>query len=211
VLAALRLVALGAALVAVAPALARAQGEAAEAAAAHEGAEAEAPKLDTGRLAFQLINFAVLAGILGWFGGRAINKALLARHQQLKADLATAAEARSAAEARAAVQQKRLETLETEIANIRASIKQEAEDEKQRLIAAAEARAKAITEETKFLLDQQVKEAELTLKREVAEAAVKIAEALVTKSMGGGDQQRLVDTFVNDVASPSASTSGRGA
>ncbi|HVU52580.1 MAG TPA: ATP synthase F0 subunit B [Polyangia bacterium] len=207
--AALRLAMLGAALVAVAPAAARAEEEAA---AAHEGGgEAEAPKLDTGRLALQLVNFAVLAGILGFFGGRAINKALLARHQQLKADLASAAEARAAAEQRALVQQKRLETLETEIANIRASIKQEAEDEKQRLIAAAEARARSIAEETKFLLDQQVKEAEITLRREVAEAAVKIAEALVTRSLHAGDQQRLVEAFVNDSGASNPPPSGRSA
>ena len=196
------------ALVALAPASARADEE-----AAHEGgAEAEpAPKLDTGKLALQLLNFAVLAGIIGWFGGKAINKALLARHQQLKADLVAAAEARSAAEGRAVVQQKRLETLETEIADMRAGIKQEAEDEKQRLIAAAEARAKSITEETTFLLDQQVKEAEITLRREVAEAAVKIAEQLVTRSMNAGDQQRLVDTFVSDVAAPATTPTGRTA
>jgi len=213
--AASRLLALGAALVTIAPAVARADEPAP---AGHEdvaegGLESEEKpnKLDATRLLYQVVNFAILAGILGWFGGRAINKALLARHQQLKADLAAAAEARTAAEARALVQQKRLETLETEIANIRASIKQEAEDEKQRLIAAAEARAKGISEETRFLLDQQVKEAELTLKREVAEAAVKIAEALVTRSLHAGDQQKLVETFVSDVASPSSATPGRSA
>jgi F-type H+-transporting ATPase subunit b len=178
------------------------------AAAADHGAEAEhaggehggghEASLDTGKLVFQLINFAVLVGVLGWFGGKAINKALLERHKQLKADLVAASEARVAAEKRAAEQEKRLETLETEIAGIRASIKDEAEAEKQRLIAAAEERAKRIGDETKFLLDQQVKEAEATLKREVAEAAVKIAEALVTKSLTGADQQRLVDTFVAD-------------
>jgi F-type H+-transporting ATPase subunit b len=194
-------------LVALAPSSARADEE-----AAHEGGAEPAPKLDKGKLALQLLNFAVLAGIIGWFGGKAINKALLARHQQLKADLVAAAEARSAAEGRAVVQQKRLETLETEIADMRAGIKQEAEDEKQRLIAAAEARAKSITEETTFLLDQQVKEAEITLRREVAEAAVKIAEQLVTKSMNAGDQQRLVDTFVSGVAAAPATTpSGRNA
>jgi F-type H+-transporting ATPase subunit b len=207
VLATARLFAFAFAVVAAAPAAARAEEEG----AAREGAaEAEeAPKLDTTRLAFQLVNFAVLAGILGFFGGKAINKALLARHQQLKADLVSAAEARAAAETRAAEQAKRLERLETEIAGIRASIKQEAEDEKQRLVAAAEARAKSITEETKFLLDQQVKEAEITLRREVAEAAVKIATEIVSRSLGGADQQRLVDTFVNDVgaATPPAGRS----
>jgi F-type H+-transporting ATPase subunit b len=205
--AAVRLLALALALVSVAPARARAEEHETVGAAVAEqqGPEAEAaPTLDTGKLAFQLINFALLAGILGWFGGKAINKALLARHQQLKADLAAASEARSSAERRVAEQDKRLTSLETEIEAIRTGIKQEAEDEKQRLIATAEERAKRIGEETKFLLDQQVKEAEVTLRREVAEAAVKIAEQIVIKSLDGRDQQRLLDTFVADVATPPA-------
>lgn len=197
---------------ALAPSNARAEHEGTaheggEHAAAHQG-EHEAT-LDTGKLVFQLINFAVLAGILGWFGGRAINSALLARHMQLKADLVAASDARAAAELRVAAQGKRLESLETEIEAIRVGIKQEAESEKQRLIATAEERAKRIGEETKFLLDQQVKEAEATLKREVAEAAVKIAEALVIRSLDGRDQQRLVDTFIADAVS--APTPGRSA
>jgi len=184
---------------------ARAEHERAHAAAAgHEVAEHE-PKLDTGKLVFQLVNFAVLAGILGWFGGRAINKALLERHNQLKTDLVAASEARAAAEKRAAEQERRLESLETEIEAIRAGIKQEAESEKQRLIATAEERARRIGDETRFLLEQQVKEAEATLKREVAEAAVKIAEQIVTRSLNAGDQQRLIDTFVADAATPPAS------
>jgi F-type H+-transporting ATPase subunit b len=203
-LAAVRVLSLACAVVVVAPALASASegekiGEAVAAEQGHEAGE-PAPKLDVKRLALQLVNFAVLAGILGWFGGKAINKALLARHQQLKADLVAAAEARASAELRVAEQGKRLASLEGEISAMRAGIKQEAEDEKQRLIAAAEERAKRIGDETKFLLDQQVKEAEATLRREVAEAAVRIAEQLVTKAFNAGDQQRLVDTFVSDVA-----------
>jgi F-type H+-transporting ATPase subunit b len=201
------------ALAVAAPRRARAEpaesaGEAVAAAQSSAGEGAPAPQLDKGKLALQLLNFAVLAGLLGWFGGKAINKALLERHQQLKADLVVAAEARAAAELRAAAQGKRLESLETEIADMRAGIQQEAEDEKHRLIAAAEERAKRIAEETKFLLGQQVKEAEVTLRREVAEAAVKVAEELIKKSLHGGDQQRLLDTFVADVAAP---TPGRSA
>jgi F-type H+-transporting ATPase subunit b len=200
-----RLCLLGLALLVTSPARA-------EEPAAHEGAaEHEEPQLDTGKLVFQLVNFGVLVAVLGWFGGRAINKALLDRHQQLKADLVAASEARAAAEKRAAEQEKRLASLEGEIAGIRAGIKQEAEAEKQRLIAAAEERAKRIGDETKFLLEQQVKEAEATLKREVAEAAVKIAEALVTRSLNAGDQQKLVDTFISDTGKPADPHSGRSA
>jgi F-type H+-transporting ATPase subunit b len=195
-----------------APGVARAEGEPS---AEHEGAavsETAEPKLDLGKLGLQVLNFAVLASLLGFFGGRAINKALLARHEQLKADLVAASKARATAEQRVQHQERRLTSLEGEIESIRAGIKVEAEAEKQRLVAAAEERAKRIAEETKFLLGQQVKEAEATLRREVAEAAVKIAEQLVIRSLDGRDQQRLVDTFVTDVATarpPGAS--GRGA
>ena len=71
-----------------------------------------------------------------------------------------------------------------------------------RLIAMAEERAKRIREETTFVLDQQVKEAEERLRREVAVAAVDLAEQMVRKALGAADQQRMLDTFVADVASP---------
>jgi F-type H+-transporting ATPase subunit b len=188
------------------PAVAR--GEAAEKAGVEPGGEAEAPHLDGGKLGLQLLNFGVLAVILGWFGGKALNKSLLARHEQLKIDLASAAEARAAAERRVAEQDKRLTTLETEIEAIRTGIRAEAEAEKQRLIAAAEERARGIAHETTFLLDQQVKAAEASLKSEVAEAAVKIAAELVARSLDARDQQRLLDTFVTDVATVSPASGG---
>ena len=124
----------------------------------------------------------MLLFILVKFGGPAISKALAARHQQLKAELAAASAARAEAEARLKQQEARLAALEQEIDGIRAGIKAEAEAEKARLIAAAEERAKRIKEETAFVLDQQVKEAEARLRREVAQAAVDLAEQMVRRS-----------------------------
>jgi F-type H+-transporting ATPase subunit b len=166
------------------------------------GAEHEGAHIDGGQLAAQLLNFGALVFVLVFFGGKAINKALLARHQQLKTEMAAAAEAKAAAEARLAVQEKRLAALEQEIASIRAGIKEEAEVEKARLIALAEERANRIKEETSFLLQQQVKEAELTLRHEAGKATVEMAEQLIRKAMSPADQQRMVDAFVSDVATP---------
>ena len=42
------------------------------------------------------------------------------------------------------------------------------------------------------------------MRREVALAAVALAEQLVKKSMNPADQQRMVDAFVADVAKPGA-------
>lgn len=173
---------------------------------AHGGGHGEghAPSIDGKTLGLQLLNFAVLLFILIKFGGGAINKALVARHQQLKTDLAAAAEAKTMAEERLKKQELRMSSLEKEIQGIRAGIKQEAEAEKQRLIATAEERAKRIREETAFIIEQQVKEAEGVLRREASDAAVKIAEDLLRRAMDARDQQRMVESFVTDVAGSAA-------
>jgi F-type H+-transporting ATPase subunit b len=169
----------------------------------------ETPEIHGKTLALQLLNFAVLVFVLVKFGGPAISKALATRHQQLKADLAAASAARAEAEARLAQQEARLAVLEQEIEAMLTGVKAEAEAEKTRLIALAEERAKRIREETSFVLEQQVKEAEERLRREVALAAVDLAEQMVRKSLGAADQQRMVDSFVADVAAP-ASPAPRG-
>src|SRR5262245_21787068 len=168
-----------------------------------------------------MLNFGVLVFLLIKFGGPAVRKALEARHQQIKSDLASAAEARAAAQARFEQQEKRLAALESEIAAIVAGIKQEAEAEKARLIAMAEDRAKRIREQSEFIIEQQVRQAQEDLRREVAIAAVALAEQIVRNQLGPADQQRLIDTFVGDVAgnghrpvtphTPSSGASGAGA
>jgi F-type H+-transporting ATPase subunit b len=178
----------------------------AETVAAREGGDevVAEPEIHGWKLLAQLANFGVLVFILIKFGGPAVSKALTARHQQLKADLAAAAEAKTAAEKRLAVQEQRLASLEQEIAGMRAGIKQEAEAEKARLIELAEERARRIQEETKFLLDQQVKQAEADLRREAALMAVDMAEQMVRRSFDANDQKRLVDGFVGDVSDAGA-------
>jgi F-type H+-transporting ATPase subunit b len=180
--------------VSVAPALA-AGGEHEAAAGAH----GEHHGIDGKRLALQLLNFGVLAAILGIFGGKAINKALAARHEQMKKDLEEASQARTAAETRLAHQERRMTNLEKEVAALRASIKEEAVNEEQRLVAAAEEKARRVQDETKFLMEQQVKEAELRFRAEVAGTAVKIAEELVRRSVKPEDTARLQQSFISDL------------
>ena len=144
-------------------------------AAAHGDMRPSDPKT----FAFQLLNFAILVGVLGYFGGRAINKALAARHEQMKKDLDEAVQARAAAEARLQAQERRLANLEKEVTALRTSIKEEALAEEKRLLQAAEEKSRRIQEETRFLMDQEVKQAEIRFRTEVAAEAVRIAEEVV--------------------------------
>jgi F-type H+-transporting ATPase subunit b len=176
------------------------------AAGEHQAADAEGHEdgheegIDAKKLILQFVNFGILLFILVKFGGKAVNKSLAARHEQLKADLAAAAEAKADAEARLRKQEQRMANLEREIAGIRAGIAQEAEAEKARLVAAAEERARRIKEETTFIIDQQIKEGEATLRREASQSALRIAEEILRRAMDGRDQQRMLDGFVDDVA-----------
>jgi F-type H+-transporting ATPase subunit b len=179
--------------------LAAAQSEpAAEHAEGHGGGH-EPHGVDPKTLGLQLLNFAVLVFILMKFGGGAINKALLARHQQLKGDLEEAGRLKQAAEERFRHQEQRLANLEREITAMTEAIRHEAEQEKARIIAGAEEKARRVQEETTFALQQQVKEAEARFRAEVAQAAVKVADELLRRSVTPSDEQRLVQSFVGEL------------
>ncbi len=153
---------------------------------------------------FQLVNFGILLFILIRFGGRAMNKSLQARHDQLKSDIQEAARLRDEATRKFEAQEKRVADLEEEIASLRASIRQDAEREQTRLIEGAQERAKWIQEEMRMQLNRQVKEAESLLRSEVASASVKLAEELVRKAMNTDDERRLAKEFVAGFDRPTA-------
>jgi F-type H+-transporting ATPase subunit b len=176
--------------------------QAGEAGAEHEGEHHEG--IDPKTLGLQLLNFGVLLFILIKFGGKAINKSLRERHEQLKADMEEATRLRTAAELRFKEQEKRLQNLEQELEAMRQAILKEAEHEKARIIAAAEEKAKRVQDETRFQLEQQVKDAELRFRAEVAQASLKIADELLRRSVNGGDEQRLVQGFVAELGAARA-------
>jgi F-type H+-transporting ATPase subunit b len=164
--------------------------------AEHLADHGEHTGFSTKTFTLQLLNFGVLLFILIWFGGRAMNKSLRARHEQLKGDINEAARLRDEAAQKFKAQDQRVADLEKEIAVLRASLRQDAEREQARLIEGAQERAKKIQDEMRFQLNQQVKEAELLLRAEVASASVKLAEELVRKSMNTDDERRLAQEFV---------------
>jgi F-type H+-transporting ATPase subunit b len=170
-----------------------------EHAAAHEEHSAghgEHASFSGKTFALQLLNFGVLLFLLIYFGGRAMNKSLRARHDQLKGDIHEAARLRDEAMEKFKTQEQRVSNLEDEIAALRASMQKDAEREQARLLEGAQERTKRIQDEMRFQMDQQVKEAELLLRAEVASASVKLAEGLVRKAVNMDDERRLAQEFV---------------
>jgi F-type H+-transporting ATPase subunit b len=158
--------------------------------------------------ALQLINFSVLLFLLVWFGGRSMNKALRAKHEQLKAEIDAAARQRDEAKRAYEAQEQRMASIEKEVAALRASMRADAEREQAALLAGAQERARKIQDDVRFQLDQQVKEAEAALRAEVASASVKLAEELLRKSVSPDDQRRLAREFVVGVDGAQESPEG---
>jgi F-type H+-transporting ATPase subunit b len=176
------------------------QSHHAEHAAAHESGEHAGFNGRT--FALQLLNFGVLMFILIYFGGRALNKSLRARHDQLKTDIGQAALLRDHAKQKFDAQEKRIADLEKEIEALRTSLRQDAQAEQARLIEGAQEKAKRIQADLRFQLDQQVKEAEQHLRAEVATASIQLADELLRKSVTTEDQRRLSQEFVTGFAGP---------
>jgi F-type H+-transporting ATPase subunit b len=153
-------------------------------------------------LALQLLNFGMLLFLLIWFGGRKLGTALRGRHDQLKADIQGATDRRAAAEQRFRDQDIRLANLERELTVLRAEVQQAGERERALLLEGAQEKAKRIQEETRFQLDQQVREAEQRLRAEVASTAVKVADELLRRSVSPEDERRLAQDFVAAAGTP---------
>jgi F-type H+-transporting ATPase subunit b len=89
--------------------------------------------------------------------------------------------------------------LETEVQSILASLRQEGERERNRVVSEAQATAVKIKEDASFLAEQEVKMARQKLREEMAELAAATARQLVERNLSSADQTRLADDFIQTI------------
>jgi F-type H+-transporting ATPase subunit b len=148
-------------------------------------------------------NFAILAIGLGYLINKNAGPFFAARSQQIRQDMVESQEARRQAEARAAEVDRRLASLDTEIAALRAESQREIQAEAERLsrhTAAEIAKIKAHAEQE---IVSAGKAARTELKRYSAELAIGLAEQRLRARITPDIQQALVRGFVRDL-DPSA-------
>jgi F-type H+-transporting ATPase subunit b len=170
---------------------------------ASEGGEA-AHHADSGAqlkdFGWRVLNFAVLAGIIGWALGKANVKASLAdRKAQIEKSLKEAEEARAAAEAKLRDYGTRMDQAAKEIDEIRAAIVSEAEQEKERIIAEAEQAAVKIAAQAAQSADQEILKARSQLRAEAGRLAVELAGSKLAGAITKGDHDRFVGEYLDKV------------
>lgn len=148
---------------------------------------------------YRCLNFAILAGLLGFFLAKPIRQGLAGRREGIEKGLKDAEAARAEAEARFAEYDAKLSRAAAEIDEIRSAIRREGELERERILANAREMAEKIKVEAERAADNEVSRARVELRREAARLAVSLAEEMLNKNFTGEDHDRLVSEYLQKV------------
>jgi F-type H+-transporting ATPase subunit b len=148
----------------------------------------------------KLANMLLFLGVLGWFLGGPIKKALIDRRVQIQADAEEAKARRAKADQLAADIQARLTQIENDVRAIHDRAEAEGEKQKKELIAAAEAEAQKILQSARNEVDNRLKRARHELTEYAGELAAQRAEQILREKVTDNDRERLFDESVREVA-----------
>jgi F-type H+-transporting ATPase subunit b len=143
-----------------------------------------------------VFNFLLFVFIIVFFAGPRIQQSLADRRKQVAHDLDEAQRLRAEAQAKHDEYTRRLAQLDEEMDRLRQEMIRAGESERDRIVAEAEAKASRMRKETKFVIEQQIKQLREDLTREAVEAAVSAAEQVLTDKTTGADQQRLAKQYL---------------
>lgn len=164
--------------------------------AAEEGAGgAEKPSM----LIWQWLNFALLAGILGWLISKQVGPLLVARSKEIGDGLKAGEKAKAEADARAAQVHSQLANLDKEIATLRTSAHEELEREAARIRRDTATEISRIRSQAEMEIESSGKMARLEVQRFAAKLAIDLAEQKVRTRMSPDVQAGLLDAFLHDL------------
>jgi len=154
-----------------------------------------------------LVNFGIILFILGWKVGPIAGQMAAKRSDDIKTALDEAARLRAQAKDKLVEYDSKLRAAETEIEQMITSMRADAESEKQRIIAAAEAQAAALKKDADERIAAEIDRARVILQREVTAAASGVAEQLLRDKTTAADQAKLVDAFISSISSSTGARS----
>jgi F-type H+-transporting ATPase subunit b len=148
---------------------------------------------------YALINFVVFVAIMGKLAWPSIRNMVKERHDGIAKALREAAELHKQAEDELKQYQSKVAGIDQEIETLLTTIRKEAEQEKARIIAAAEADAKRLKLDAERQIAAEIDRARRELRRGVVEAAVAAADEALRKNIGADDQRKMAERYVGEV------------
>lgn len=148
---------------------------------------------------YRCLNFVLMLAILIYFVAKPFKKGMASRREGIAKALQEAETTRQQAEAKFAEYDAKLSKAEGEIEQIYAAIRQEGEQERERILANAQEMAVKIQQEAEKSAATAVAKARLELRQEASKLAVTLAEELLKKDFTEADHVRLVEEYMQKV------------
>jgi F-type H+-transporting ATPase subunit b len=157
----------------------------------------------------RLLNFAVLVGGLGYLLRKPLADYLQKRATLIRRDLNDAEAMQEAARVEMADIEAKLSALPAELEGLKARGAEEVAAESRRIRQLADAERGRVLEQTRREIDQQVRAARDTLRREAATLATEVAARRIRESLTSDDHLRLVDRYAAEVSTLGPEEAGR--
>jgi F-type H+-transporting ATPase subunit b len=146
-----------------------------------------------------LVNFGLLLILLAKFGWPVAGKLAADRHDQIKTALDEAAVLRETAKTKLAEYEARVAGLDGEIKKLVDGIRTDADNDKARILKAAEAQAAQMKRDADLRIAAEIELARATLTREITAAAAAATEKLLRTNVTTADQSKLVGGFITSL------------
>ncbi len=160
-------------------------------------------------LLWPAVNLVLLIAVLVYFTRKPLQAYFEKRREDIQGELQSAADQLAAAETAYAKWQRRMIDLEGELEEIRATSKQRAEAERERIIEDARATAERIRLDSMAAVELELRRAREALREEAAQLAVELAGERLLREVTDSDRDRLVDEFIDLIASTPDSGAGQ--
>lgn len=142
-----------------------------------------------------IINFLALCVILWFIARKPLGSFLTERKREIEEGLLESKRIKEQAETKHREYKERLSRLDTELAQLKKEIVAAGEKERDRIVADAEKTAGRMRRETEFLVEQEMKQLRIDLRREIVEESVRTAERVLRERVTADDQRRLADEY----------------
>jgi F-type H+-transporting ATPase subunit b len=150
-------------------------------------------------LVWQAVNLLLLIAVLVYFARKPLRTFFEDRRKQIKGELDDAASLLAQAEARYADWQRKLIDLDSDLAEVQAEGRRRADEERESILADAQAIADRIHRDAVAAVEQELRRAQAVLRNEAAELATEIAEQILREKLQSSDSDRLMDEFITRV------------
>jgi F-type H+-transporting ATPase subunit b len=147
------------------------------------------------------VNLVILLAVLVYFARKPLQAYFDKRRSDISGELQSSADELATAESTYAKWQRRMIDLEGELDEIRATSRQRAEAERERIIGEARATAERIQRDATTAIDLELRRAREALREEAAQLAIELAGERLSREVTDADRDRLVDEFIGLIAS----------